>query len=165
MDTDDDGIDFAHEYPIDVDGLQKGSRVAAEVIESAFRVKRGTDAFQMASMRASKFIARRFLDRGQIVTITQRKHDLVILTDEEMPAHNARLFKNDIRKAARAHARMLGGDRSQMSNDTLAIHDRALQVQGAQLAAIGRVRREIAASMRERSTPALASGSRKKVCD
>src|SRR5678810_469565 len=92
------------EYPIDTDSLTKGSRIAAEVIERAFNVTRGTDAYQMAAMRAVNHIARRFLDRGEIVTVTQRKHDLVILTDDEVPAHNARLFRNDIRKAARAHA-------------------------------------------------------------
>lgn len=144
------------EYPLDVEQLQKGSIIPAERIEHAFRVVRGTDAFQMASMRASKYIARRFLDRGEIVTVTQRKHDLVILTDDEMPAHNARLFRNDIKKAARAHARMLGGDRSKMSDETLKLHDRALTVQGAQLAAIGQARREIAATSRERLTPVAA---------
>lgn len=155
-------VECTTEYPIDVERLTKGSCVPAGVIESAFRVKRGTDAYQMASMRASEFIAKRFLDRGEIVTITQRKHDLVILTDEEMPAHNARLFKNDIRKAARVHARMLGGDRSKMSDDTLKLHDRAITVQGAQLAAITGVRRTFALTPKERSTPALTHGKRSK---
>lgn len=129
-------VELMTEYPIDVERLSKGDCVVAAMIESAFNVKRGTDAYQMAAMRASEFISKRFLDRGEIVTITQRKHDLWILTDEEMPAHNARLFKNDIRRAARVHARMLGGDRSKMTSDTLKLHDRALTVQGAQLAAI-----------------------------
>lgn len=161
MDNIDDETECTSEYPLDTDSLAKGSHIAAEVIERAFHVKRGTDAYQMAAMRASQHIARRFLDRGEIVTITQRKHDLVILTDDEMPAHNARLFKNDIRKAARAHARMLGGDRSKMSDNTLKIHDRALAVQGAQLAALARARREFKPARRERSTPALATGKRK----
>lgn len=162
MENIDDETECTHEYPIDTDSLTKGSRVAAEVIERAFNVKRGTDAYQMAAMRAGAHIAKRFLDRGEIVTITQRKHDLVILTDDEMPAHNARLFKNDIRKAARAHARMLGGDRSKMSEDTLKVHDRALTVQGAQLAAIANARREFKPKPAERKTPALAAGSKKK---
>lgn len=141
------------EYPIDTDSLAKGSRVPAETIERAFHVKRGTDAYQMAAMRASQYIARRFLDRGEIVTVTQRKHDLVILTDEEMPAHNARLFKNNIRAAARTHARMLGGDRSKMSEETLRVHDRALTVQGAQLAAMASACKDLKPRPRERQLP------------
>jgi hypothetical protein len=156
MDNIDDDIECTSEYPLDTDALQKGSRIAAEVIERAFNVKRGTDAYQMAWLKASQHISRRFLDRGEIVTITQRKHDLVILTDEEMPAHNARMFRNDIRKAARAHARMLGGDRSKMSEQTLKVHDRALAVQGAQLAALATARKEFKPSRRERATPVLA---------
>jgi len=147
-------VECTGEYPIDTDSLVKGSRIPAEVIERAFNVKRGTDAYQMAAMRAVNHISRRFLDRGEIVTITQRKHDLVILTDDEVPAHNSRLFRNDIRKAARAHARMLGADRSLMSERTIKLHDRALAVQGAQLAAVSRVRREFSPSPRARTTPA-----------
>jgi hypothetical protein len=160
MDNQDDAVDMTSEYPLDTESLQKGSVISAATIEHAFNVKRGTDAFQMASMRASKYIQGRFLDRGEVVTLTQRKHDLVILTDDEMPAHNARLFRNDIKKAARAHARMLGGDRSKMSDATVKLHDRALTVQGAQLAAISRARLEVKAATRERTTPALAPGKK-----
>lgn len=154
--------ELTDEYPIDTDALTKGSRIPAETIERAFGVKRGTDAYQMASMRAVKYVSRRFLDRGEIVTITQRKHDLVVLTDDEMPAHNARIFRNNLRAAARSHARMLGGDRSRMSEDTIKLHDRALVVQGAQLSALGRARAEVKAMPRERATPALPPGSRRK---
>lgn len=161
MDIDDE-TECTGEYPIDTDSLVKGSRVAVETIERAFKVKRGTDAYQMAAMRATQHIARRFLERGEVVTITQRKHDLVVLTDEEMPSHNARLFKNEIRKAARIHQRTLGGDRSKMSAETVKVHDRTLTVQGAQLAAISRATREVKAQMRERQTPGLIAAQKRK---
>jgi hypothetical protein len=51
--------------------------------------------------------------------------------------------------------RMLGGDRSKMSEETQKVHDRELTVQGAQLAAVSRVRRELKASSVQRQTPAL----------
>lgn len=143
------------EYPIDTESLSKGDTITAETIERAFGVRRGTDAFNLASMKASNYIARRFLDRGEVVTITQRKQNLVILTDEEMPTHNARLFRNDIKRAARTHMRMLGGDRSKMSEETQKVHDRELTVQGAQLSAVSRARRELRASSVQRQTPAL----------
>jgi hypothetical protein len=158
---DEDDCDLTSEYPIDTDSLVKGSTISAEVIEKAFGVKRGTDAYGMAAMRAVAYISRRFLDRGEVVTITQRKHDLVVLTDEEVPAHNARLFRLNIRRAARAHGRMLGSDRSLMSNDAAAIHDRSVAVQGAQLQAISKVIRETRALRRERQTPGLVSGRKK----
>ncbi len=146
------------EYPIDTDSLVKGSTVSTETIERAFGVKRGTDAFNIAALKACQYVARRFLDRGEVVTVTMRKHALVILTDEEVPEHNARVFRNEIKKAARAHARSAGADRSKMSVETQAVHDRHLVVQGAQLAAMAQVRRELRPAVRERSTPRRIRG-------
>lgn len=148
------------EYPLDTDSLVKGSHIPAEVIELAFNVRRDTGAYQIAFMRAANYIQRRFLDRGETITITQRRFDLIILTDEEVPAHNERLFRNEIRKAARTHARSSAADRSQMSEATAKFHDRTLVVQGTTLAAISRVTREIKAATRTRATPALLRGVR-----
>jgi len=156
-----DNIDSGtSEYPIDTESLIKGSRIAVEVIEHAFNVKRGTDEYNLAAMRARQYIERRFRDRGEIVTITQHRHDLIILTDDDMPEHNVAMFKAKIRGAARTHTRMLGGDRSKMSEETLRVHDRALTVQGAQLSALRKATREVTASVRKRETPALVAGKK-----
>lgn len=152
------------EYPIATGHLVKGSVIAAQAIEKAFNVKRGTDAYQLAAMRAVEYIAERFEERGEIVTITQRKHDLVVLTDDEAIEHNARQFKAGIRKSTRSHHRALGVDRSRVAPERLADHDRGLEAQGRTLAAIRQARREVKPAPRERSTPALTDGrnSRKR---
>lgn len=147
------------EYPIETDRLQKGSIVAAEIIERAFSVKRGTDAYQLAAMRAIDHIASRLRERGEIVTVVQRKHDVVILTDTEASEHNASLFQSRIRSAARAHVRQLGVDRSQLDPEKLAGHDRALETQGRVLSAIRRARRLPQPQPTRRATPAIAAGS------
>lgn len=146
---------ITEDYPLNTDDLAKGSIVSVEAIERAFSVLRGTDAYQLAYMRCSQYIAAKFRERGEIITTTQRNHSLVILSDEEVPAHNARMFKQSIQRAARSHVRTLGADRSQMTEETQGLHDRTLTVQGAQLSALSRARSEIVAAPRERSTPVL----------
>lgn len=150
------------EFPIETDKLTKGSRIDASIIEEAFGVVRGTDAYQMALLHARTYISERFRERGEIVTMTQRKHDLVVLTDEEMSPHNANGFVMAIRKAGRKHKLMLGGDRSKMTDATVKSHDRALTVQGAQLSAISKAKREVKLVTHERSTPLLPKKAAKE---
>lgn len=150
------------EYPLQTEHLHKGSIIAAGVIEEAFQVKRGTDAYQMAVMRAIEYIARRLASRGEVVTVAQRKHDLVVLTDDEAIGHNAQQFKIAIRKARRSHTRQLAVDRSQVSTSTLLKeHDRNLEVGGHVISSISRATREITAAVRQRDTPALVAGKKR----
>jgi len=140
-------------YPIQTDHLVKGSIIPAQTIERAFNVQRGTDAYQLAAMRAGKYIEDSFEDRGELVTVVQRRHDLVVLTDDEAVGHNARQFRVGIRKAARSHRRALAVDRAQISPVRLQEHDRNLEVNGRILSAIRTAKREILPSPRPRETP------------
>lgn len=150
------------EYPLQTDHLVKGSVITASVIEEAFQVKRGTDAYQLAAMRAAEYIAHRLADRGESVTIAQRKHDLVILTDDEAIGHNAQQFKIAIRKARRSHTRQLAVDRSQVSTpELLKQHDRNIAVGGHVLQSISRATREITAAVRQRDTPGIAEAKKR----
>lgn len=151
------------EYPIRTDHLEKGSIVSAHIIEEAFHVKRGTDAYGLAAMRAAEYISKRFEERGEIVTVSQRKHDLVVLTDEEAVEHNERSFNSGLRKAAKSHHRSLGIDRSAIVDDkVLKAHDRGLEKQGRILSSIREARRPISPKPRERMTPELGSGKSPK---
>lgn len=149
------------EYPLQTEHLTKGSIIPAHVIEEAFGVKRGTDAYQLAAMQACNYITERFAARGEVVTVAQRKHDIAVLTDDEAVRHNKQQFRAGIRKARRSHARQLGVDRSQISTPQLvAEHDRSVEVAGRVLSAVSRVTREIAASVRKRETPTLVAGKK-----
>jgi len=146
------------QYPFDTEQLQKGDTIPPETIEHAYGVKRNDIRYQFALLRAKEFVRRRFLDRGQIVTIAARDSALHILTDEVQAAYNPAEYKAGIRKMRGAHGRMLGADRSQITDpEILATHDRAIEVQGRQLAAIAR-ERHIPPPM---PTPRLTPGSTK----
>jgi hypothetical protein len=145
----------ATEYPITTTHLRKGSIVSVEVLEEAFGVKRGTDAFQLAALRAADYITKRLAQRGEMVTVAQRKCNLVILTDTEASSYNEQRFDTEIGSAARALRRMAAVDRSQVDATRLAAHDRALEVRGRMLAAARRERRQASLAPHKRETPAL----------
>lgn len=141
-------------HPFETDHLSKGDTVPASVIEEAFHVTRGTEAYQLAWLRAKTFVVKAFEDRGEVVSVVHRKYDLVILTDTEQVDYNADAFRAGIRAAVRAHKRALGADRAQIDEARLADHDRAVLNQGRILSAVTRERRAIAApAPRERLTP------------
>lgn len=142
------------EYPFDTDHLRKGDAVPADTIEAAYGVRRDTVKYQLVLLQAVEFVRRRFADRGEIVTITAESASLRILTDEEQVEYNVDQFRFGIRKARRAHARQLGADRSQIANSQLLdAHDRAIEVQGRQLAAVARERRMLPPAPTPRLTP------------
>ena len=147
------------EYPIATEHLRKGDTITAETIERAFSVRRDTDAFRMAALKIREYVAKRFRDRGEVVTVTERKHDLVILTDEEASKYNHERFAINIRGAARAHSRNLGADRGMMSAEVQREHDRRLVVDGRVLGAI-RSERAAIVSEHRRVTP-LPPGAKK----
>ncbi len=145
----------ATEHPLDTSDLRKGSIISAETIEHAFGVRRGTEAYRFALMRASDYIAHRLAERGDPVTVVERKHNLVVLTDTEASTHNERAFDNRVNAAARSLRRLANVDRSQLDPDRLASHDRALEVRGRVLSAARRARRTPALAASKRQTPAL----------
>lgn len=129
------------EYPIATTHLRKGDAITAEKIESAFNVKRGTDPYRFAVMRTIDYVSRSLAERGMPVTVVERKHCVVILTDDEASEHNARRFKAEVAGAARAHRRQLLVDRANVDQAKIAEHDRALVVQGRVMGAINKARR------------------------
>jgi hypothetical protein len=143
------------EYPFDTEELVKGSRIDASLIEHAYGVKRDHDRYRMAQLKAKEFVVRRLLERGLVVTVKCELHDLVILTEEDASPYNEREVSRGFRKAVRAHGRMLGADRSELSPTTLARHDRVIEANGRGLSAFRRERR-LAAAPRERQTPVPA---------
>jgi hypothetical protein len=141
------------EYPINTENLVKGSRVSIREIEEAYGVRFGTDAFQLAALKLTSYLERRFRDRGQIVTVVQRKGDVVILTDAEAATENSRQFDLKVRGAARAHVRGQGVDRSQLNEGDRAVHDRNLESQGRQLSALRAAKGLPTPSAHKRQTP------------
>jgi hypothetical protein len=141
-------------YPFDTDDLVKGSVIPAAAIELAYGVQRGTDKYGLALMNARVHVANAFRARGEVVTVTQRKHDLVVLDDPSAADYNARRFWREIGSAAQCHVRQLGVDRSRLSEEQVKRHDGSLTTQGRVLGAV-REARKITLVPRERQTPGL----------
>jgi hypothetical protein len=140
------------EYPFDTAHLQKGDRVPREVVERAFNVVAGTDAYRLAMLRARAFLLLAFANRGEVVTVVEERSDLVILNDEEAALYNERTYELALNAARRSHARKLAVDRAKLQPTTLERHDRVLVVQGRQLHAIAASTPALP-SPRKRSTP------------
>lgn len=150
-------------YPFSTDDLVKGSTVTVTEIERAYTVKFDSPEYQFAWLQAREFVIRKLSERGEIVTVVQRDGNLMILTDEQQVAYNSDQFKAGIRKARRSHMRMLGADRSQITDpEILAMHDRWLEVQGRVLSAVSRETQALAPTPHQRSTPLLPGAKRGK---
>lgn len=123
------------EYPLATDQLIKGSRVERAEICRAFSVEPDTKAFRLALMRARHYIEGRFLDRGEVVTITEDNGSLMILTDAEAAVFNDDAVWRYVKRAARSLVRQRAVDRAQLTPAQVSVHDRALEVNGRALAA------------------------------
>lgn len=146
----------AREYPIETDGLHKGSVVDSATIELAFGVKVGTDKFHLAVLQCQEYIERRLAERGEIVVTRQDKNDVRICTDSEAAKYTEREFRAGMRKMARHYRKMTTVDRSNLTDEEREAHDRRLEVNGRTLSAMRSVRKPQALPTR-RATPLPAA--------
>jgi hypothetical protein len=143
----------ATEYPIETDGLRKGSRIAPEVLELAFGLMRGTDVYRLKLLRVRDYIARRLADRGELVTIISMEGGLAVLTDEEALAYNGRRFDVERRQSERCFVRLGQVDRSNLSEASQNQLDRDIAVIGRRVQADRQALREARAAELPRATP------------
>jgi hypothetical protein len=151
--TDDETVE-ATEYPIATEHLAKGSRVSAETIERAFSVERGTDAYRFKAMGAQRYIEQRLAERDLFVTTCADHCDIVILTDEEALAYNARRFEAETRARDRAFRRLGHTDRAYLSDTSRAQLDRKIVELGRRVQDDRKAKRELTARPTPRATPA-----------
>jgi hypothetical protein len=142
----------AREYPIETDGLSKGSIVDSATIEQAFGVKVGTDAYRFAIMECQAYVERRLAERGLVVVTRQEKNDVRICTDPEASKYKDREVRRSVRKMARDVREMSTVDRSKLTDDEREEHDRRLEINGRTVAAIRHVRKPQALPSK-RATP------------
>ena len=139
-----------NQYPFDLSKFSKGDRIDRAAVEVAFGVRADTKGFRVALLRLRCYLEEDFLDRGEIVTITEDDGALMILTDVEAAVFNDEAVWGFVRRATKALARQRAVDRSKLDADQTKQHDRALEVNG----------RAIAATHRERSAPTLRAEDR-----
>ena len=141
--------------PFDIEQLAKGVTIHCEEIEAAYHVRRSDHKqYQLAVMQAkqeiSKLTAR---ELGQTWTIKQEGDSLRILTDEEAVDYNAVQFDRGRRAMATAHRRLIGVDRSMLSDGRQNEHDRHIFAQATQLQAITDAKRRLRKQSHVRSIP------------
>jgi hypothetical protein len=144
------------EYPIATDELQKGDVITIDELESATEARRDSPRFWAAVLRVSDYIAARFRDRGEIVTIRQDGGALRILTDEEATVYNERAAECGLAKMGRALVRQMGVDVRNLTEGQRRDHERRLLVQSKTLQAARAGRRAaLQPAKYERTVPAL----------
>lgn len=127
----------------DCDGLRKGDRISIEAIEAATGVSRRSTLYQIACLNMRSHVQRKMSERGLIVTIRQDQLGLEICDDATASAYNELEYKRGIRKMVRSHARLIAVDSSQLSDAERSRHERRLTVQGALLAAMSGMRKQL----------------------
>lgn len=154
-------------YPIDTDGLTKGSIVDTETVERIANAERGTPAFHFWLLKLARFIRRELRDRGQIVTLTTRKERIEILDDGKASDYNARWFKHRQRGMRRNLRQAAGVDRAQLTSAEQNRHDTEVARMGAVVLAMNKAQRKpLELKPAERSTPpTLGAGKRKGGAD
>lgn len=144
------------EYPLRTDHLNKGDHVPVADIEQAFGVKHGSDAFRFKVMAVQRYIEQRFADRGESVTTrSDDKLGVLILTDEDALVYNAKRFETETRQRNRCYLRLAQIDRGQLSDTSQASLDRKVVELGQRVQSDRKVRRDLTATPRERTTPVL----------
>jgi len=154
--NDDEPGTRATEWPLETKHLAKGDRIPASIIEEVFKTSREKRNYGLKLMRACDFVTRRLLERGISAVVVSEHDDLVILTDAEAATYSAHNFDLGRRKMGRSLQRQAAVDRSQLTPDQLATHDRALAQHGAIYAATTKACRTFALpSPTQRNTPGL----------
>lgn len=145
-------------YPIDVDALVKGDEISVERVEVIVGVRYTDRRYALAACQLASWIEGEKLDRGEYVTVATVKGAIRVLTDAEAADYLTRRFaahEAGLRTSARRKA---GVDRSALTEDGRAKHDRELVTMGMKLR---RLRgREVTLKPAARATPsALGRGT------
>jgi hypothetical protein len=143
-----------NEYPLDTEGLGKGSRVTGDRIAEATGVPTSSRNFGLAMLRIKGYVYAALAERGLDVVIRQDGDDLVILTDSEAAPYTDDKFRQRIVQAGLALREQLSVARGGLTDEEVARHDRALTVNGMTYAGARKARREtLVATPRARLTP------------
>jgi hypothetical protein len=132
---------MAREYPVDVNLLQKGYHFTVSELEKIIGFSRDTAIFVKERCFFLEFLQRKLWMVGKKWTLCVRKGEVCILTDVEASAYGERQARLTVRKHKRVYREMGAVDRSSLSNQRRAEHDRELRMQGLDILALKTARR------------------------
>lgn len=99
-----------------------------------------------------------FARTGQLCTIQTIQDTLHVCTHEEAAHLNRRHFDNNLRRAAKAHARSLSVDDSGFTEQAKARHRRSVDFQDRLLTAVAKVKKSFKPQPHSRVTPTFRNG-------
>lgn len=142
-------------YPVDYSGVEKGSVIPAEVIEEMSGTLRSSAFYSAKQINLCKTIETELALRGKQVLAVCVKDTVRVLTDPEAIEYSRKLFETGLRRAERAHVKMLEIDVRGLSPQEAETRERDIVVQAAVLAGASAGRREVMGVVHERRTPGL----------
>lgn len=141
-------------HPINFDAIQKGDSWTAEQLEVLTGFPANTKQYELAALGLRERIMRELEGRGRPATVAFDKGSLRVLTDSEACVYTHSQYLAGRRKMLRNLGRGLQVDRSKLTPEEAAIHDRNLIINSKEVVAMKKTRRlEIAAHKRQ--TPGL----------
>lgn len=129
------------ELPAVLSRLQKGDAVPVHEVERLFGVSRDGEAYRLVCLRLRTLVEREFAARepAQIVCVrVDSRAGVVVLTDDEAVEHTSRATQRHIRGVRRTHRKRVAVDRAKVAPANVRALDRAIEVGGRILSAIGR---------------------------
>lgn len=152
-----DGTTEVRPYPIDVWKHEKGDWLTPEQCESITGVSRNAPRgkYQLRLLGLRQSIERAWeRERDEVITTAVEKDGIRILTDEGAVSTNERRSIQRIRGLASDLAKQNGVDRTKLTDDGRAKHEKALTRLGAFLAG-GRAAVRAALKPHKRTTPVI----------
>lgn len=107
--------------------LNKGDTIPSRIIRAASGTKPDTDDYRIAQLQTRAVVEKHFADRGIIITVRSRAHDVRILTDAEASVCCGDRSRHGLRKMGRAKRGLEGVDVAQLTDEERVEHDRRLQ--------------------------------------
>lgn len=147
-------------YPMDFDSIQKGDYIPPDTVERITGVEQMHRDYGLAVMKLQERIERECADRGYAVVTKQAKGGIAILTDEEAVTYCDRAFILKMGGMRTAHGKMLGIDRTSLSETATKQLDRSVHVNGWTLKAMWAGRREAFKALpHKRNVPGLQNNT------
>lgn len=164
--NDADGMgDMLSKYPVNVDELDKGSRLTVAQVEHIIGCKFDDRLYPLRAMRLAAWISDEKRRRGIDIITRILKGEVVLLTDTEAVPYIKARWDETVRDQNRMIRHSARVDRAALeSDDARAKHDRATASMAQQYAAARAVRRKMSrAALKpvERQTPATLGAGKK----
>jgi len=141
-------------YPLDTEALEKGDYIPPEFCEEHTKCRdRNSQRYPLELEAFKERIDHDLMRLGRNWTLTCHKGGIRVLRDEDAATHNARAFKAHQRGLTRRLHKNIGVDVSVLTDESKRAHEHEVLCETGVVAAMKRVRREVALKAHKRNVP------------